>query len=51
MKKGLFNITSMGEKYTIKRYNRYCGSCSRCIDEYEYIKYDGLCENCWYCRH
>lgn len=27
----------------------WCSKCNKQIDEYESMKYDGLCECCYYC--
>lgn len=35
--------------HNVKGFYKYCSSCCRQIDFYEYIKYDGKCENCYYC--
>lgn len=48
------NFVSMhGEngRIRVKGYYKYCSSCSKMIDEYEHLKYDGYCEICYYSRY
>ncbi len=38
-------------KLKVKSYNKHCDKCGKMIDEYEYIRCDGMCEICYYNRH
>lgn len=34
----------------VKGYWYWCSNCGRQLDYYEYLKFDGLCENCNYSK-